>query len=145
VSDEHEPPESVIDLAVRSVLSRAERSTAETFLDDRDWQLYNLIRSGDAQLAEDGESATFTREWVDNVWRNRRSVQYSKTPEDPFPGSVEEFVEGYFRGMLSWRDTLSKSKRAERAATKALRAEWRETGRMQLGSTLAGILRRSGQ
>jgi hypothetical protein len=58
--------------------------------------------------------------------------------------SVEVFVERVFKGLLTWRDMLTKDGRAHRTAAKALRNEWRESRRMRLGPTLAGILRRSG-
>jgi hypothetical protein len=125
--------------------SQAERRTAEEFLDDRDFLLYTLIRAGEVGVAEDGASATFTRDWVDATWRSRRSVQYAQAPDDPYPGSVEEFVEYYFKGMRPRREALTRQGRLERKAAKALRDEWRQTGRMQLGERLAGILRTAGR
>jgi hypothetical protein len=140
-------PEDITQLAMEASRAYAEHRTAERFLDDRDWTLCHLIRAGDVEVADDGMSATFSREFVDAVWRNRRSVQYAKgSPDEPYPGSVEEFVENYFKGgMPGWPRALTKRGRAQRQAWKALRDEWRQTGRMQLGSTLAGILRRSGR
>jgi hypothetical protein len=135
-------PEDLAQLAVAAAQSYAARSSAETFLGERDFILYTLIQNGAVEVAEDGESATFTREWVDETWRNRRSAPYAREgTADRFPGSVEEFAEGYFKGALSWRDALTKQGRLQRQAWKALREEWRQTGRMQLGATLVGILR----
>jgi hypothetical protein len=138
-------PGDLTRLAVQSALSYAERSTAETFLDDRDFMLYTFIRTGAVQLADDGQAATFTRDWVDETWRARAGSRFAKRADDPFPGSTEEFAEGFFKGALARRDALTKRGRARRKALHELRDEWRQTGYMQLGSTLAGILRRSGR
>jgi hypothetical protein len=94
-------------------------------------------------VSRDGESVTLTREWVDEAWRS--SNRYYVPDESRYPGSVEQFVEAFFKGLVTWRDILTKDGRAQRAAAKALRNEWRQTGRMQLGPTLAGMLHDSGR
>lgn len=81
--------DDLVRLALAAGNAYAERSTIATFLDERDQIIYHLLREGALALAESGESAIFTREWVDDIWRNRRSVRYATAPDDPFPGSVE--------------------------------------------------------
>ena len=120
-------------------------SAAGVFVDDRDHLLYRLIRTGNVELAADGKSATFTRAWADEIWWDHGDVGYANDPDAPFPGSLEDFVEGFFEGLVSWRNALTKRGRAERTAAKKLRGEWRATGRMQVGPALAGILRRTGR
>jgi hypothetical protein len=88
-------------------LSYAELSTAEASLDARDFRLYTLIWHGDVELTEDGDSAIFTREWIDDAWLRRRSAQYAKDPNAPYPGSLEEFVDDAAGIDLGWNRTGS--------------------------------------
>jgi hypothetical protein len=61
--------------------------------------LYALIRRGDVPVSRDGESVTLTREWVDDAWRS--SNRYYVPDESRYPGSVEQFVEAFFKGLVT--------------------------------------------
>jgi hypothetical protein len=42
-----------------------------------------------------------------------------------------EYVEIIFKGMLRWRNLLTRSGRLHREVVRAIRDEWRETGKMR--------------
>jgi hypothetical protein len=67
-------------------------------------------------VSRDGESVTLTREWVEEAWRS--SNKYYVPDESRYPGSVEQFVEAFFKGLVTWRDILTKDGRAQRAAAR---------------------------
>jgi hypothetical protein len=77
--------EDITQRANAAAVAYAELSTAEASLDERDYRLYTLIWHGDVELTEDGDSATFTREWIDDAWLRRRSAYAAKDPDAPLP------------------------------------------------------------
>jgi hypothetical protein len=123
VGEAPEQFEDLAQLAAAAANASAAEAIARASLGERDWWLYVLLKQGTVQIAGDPGSAVF----VPGEWADQRLT-------------LEENVEYFFKGALSWRDALTKRGRLERRAVKSLRWEWRESGRIELSSELSVIL-----